>query len=208
MSWNRLWQGPGLVAALAATVVGCSSVPGSRAGAAGTASPAPAASTPVASRSAASPAARAPRCRSTQLKITLILGGAATSNVKGVIGFTNHGNAPCTLKGWPSLVAITAAGKTAAAAHAPGTYFWGTPGITTPRRVTIQPGARAEAEFKGSDLPVDSRCPPSYHRLRITPPGGTRASVISAWLPGLGGYLPACSPIQVSPVVPPIPAAS
>jgi hypothetical protein len=44
--------------------------------------------------------------------------------------------------------------------------------------------------------------PPSYRRLRTTPPGSKAATVISAWLPDLSAYLPACELPTLSPVVP------
>jgi hypothetical protein len=72
--------------------------------------------------------------------------------------------------------------------------------------VTIKPGALAEAVFTGHDVPTGARsCPPSYRHLRVTPPGDLQSVVISAWLPApsLGEYLPACSPIWITPVVPP-----
>jgi hypothetical protein len=187
--WSR-WA-VGLVAAVAAGVTGCGSVAGNAGSAADAATP----------TATASPATAHAVCQSAQLKITMIRGGVAAGNVSGRIGFTNQGTSPCTLTGWPTLVAVGAAGTTTTAARTLTTTFG--PYITVPPVVTVLPGARAEAVFAGSDIPATgSTCPPSYQRLRVKPPGGTHTTVIPAWLPDLDAYLPACSMIRVSPVVP------
>jgi hypothetical protein len=58
--------------------------------------------------------------------------------------------------------------------------------------------------FAGSDIPGagHTRCPPPYSRLRVTPPGSSRSVVLSAWLPSLDAYLPACARLSVTMVVP------
>jgi len=58
--------------------------------------------------------------------------------------------------------------------------------------------------FAGSDTATAGHtgCPPPYRRLRVTPPGSSRSVVLSAWLPTLDAYLPACSRIVVTMVVP------
>lgn len=158
---------------------------------------------PVPSPSPSAAARPVAVCAASQLGISLVDSGVATGHVGGVIGFINQGKAPCTLTGWPSLIAVTASGRTAVASHVLQTFF-GPPSIPAPPVVTLRPGHRAEAALEGIDLPLQSkRCPPSYHSLRVTPPGGAHASVISAWLPGYGRYLPACATLSVSPVVRP-----
>jgi hypothetical protein len=143
----------------------------------------------------------APVCRTSQLKITMARSGAATATVGGQIWFTSHASAPCQLTGWPTLVAVTAAGRPAAAIRRLSTMFG--PNLTRVPVVTINPAATAEAVFTGGDVPGPgaTTCPPPYRQLRITPPGNTQHTVISAWLPYLGAYLPACTPIWISPVV-------
>ncbi|HBW18181.1 MAG TPA: hypothetical protein DEH11_03795 [Actinobacteria bacterium] len=198
----------GLVAAVAAGVTGCGSVADNGGSGAGTAAPSATAAIPTTSAPAtasptatASPATADALCQNAQLKITMIRGGVAAGNVSGLIGFTNKGISPCKLTAWPTLVAVSAAGTTTTAVRTLTTTFG--PYITAPPTVTVPPGAQAEAVLAGSDVPVTgAACPPSYRRLRVTPPGGTHAAVISAWLPGLYAYLPACSMIRVSPVVP------
>jgi hypothetical protein len=70
--------------------------------------------------------------------------------------------------------------------------------------VALRHGEQADAVFTGSDVagPGTTTCPPSYRHLRVTPPGSSRSVLLSAWLPYLDAYLPACGPIEVSMVVP------
>lgn len=118
-------------------------------------------------------------------------------------GTTGPGRAPCHLTGWPALVTVTAAGTSVTAVPRLTTMF-GPYLLTASPVVTITPGAMAEAVFTVSDNPGPgaTTCPPPDHLLRVTPPGNTQPAVISAWLPYLGGYLPACTPVWISPVVP------
>lgn len=150
------------------------------------------------------PSQAAPMCRTSRLKIAIIRGGVAAGTIGGYLAFTNTGNDSCRLIGWPTVVAIAATGETSTAAKVPTTMF----GPTNPAvlRVTIRPGERADAVFTGHDVPAGSEdhCPPSYRQLKVTPPGNTQSAVIPAWLPApaLGLYMPACSPIAISQVVP------
>lgn len=127
---------------------------------------------------------------------------AAAGGTSGAyLGFRNEGDAPCQLAGWPLLVAVTATGKTASAVHVHTTMFGpANPAVSV---VTLKPGAVAYAVFTGGDNPSGSatKCPPSYRWLRVTPPGNSSSRVISAWLPYLGAYLPACTSIYVSETV-------
>ena len=150
------------------------------------------------------PSQAAPICRTSGLKITIVRGGVAAGTIGGYLAFTNTGNTPCRLVGWPTVVAITAAGETSTATHVHTTMF----GPVNPavRSVTIRSGRRADAVFTGHDIPAGTadRCPPSYRQLRVTPPGNKQSAVIPAWLPApaLGIYMPACSQIVISQVVP------
>ncbi len=197
-------QAAGLAAVVAAGVTGCTG-PVSN-GAQDTASPAPRATTVAPARSPRSPgaaslgAAAAPRCRRRQLEIRIVHGGPAAGTVGADIGFTNDGSTPCRLAGWPALMAVGPAGR--AAARRTLVVFAG-PALTRPPVVTVSPGARAVAVLAGPDAPGPgaTTCPPPYRRLRVTLPGDTRATVISAWIPS-SGDVPACGRIEISPVVP------
>lgn len=146
---------------------------------------------------APSPSAAAAACRAGQLKITLVRGGGEGGIASGDIGFANISGTPCRMSGWPALVAITAGGARQAARHVLTTEFG--PVISVVPVVTLAPGARAEAVFAASD---SSCANGSYQRLSVTAPGTSGSATISAYLPYLGTYLPACGPISVTPVVP------
>jgi len=70
--------------------------------------------------------------------------------------------------------------------------------------VTLRQGERAEAVFDVGDNPGPGKttCPPPYRHLRVTPPGNSRSVLVSAWLRSYGHYLPACTRIEVSMIVP------
>jgi hypothetical protein len=70
--------------------------------------------------------------------------------------------------------------------------------------VTLRHGGLAVAVFTGGDNPGSgkTRCGAPYRRLRVTPPGNFRSVELSAWLPYLDGYLPSCTRIEISFVVP------
>jgi hypothetical protein len=143
---------------------------------------------------------RTPVCRTSQLTITVLRGLAAGGTAAGYLGFTSHAPKPCTLHGWPAVAGITATGKTSTAIRRLTMMFG--PDVTTVPVVTLQPGALAVAVVTVADG-GPPYCPPPYRRLRVTPPGNRRPTVISAWLrPYVRGYLPACTRIWVSPVVP------
>jgi hypothetical protein len=168
---------------------------------AATASPSAATASPSATASAQA-AGHVPACQPAQLQIKMLSGGAAGPIAGGDLGFKNIGTSPCELAGWPAVTAVTAAGAAHPAGHALTTQFG--PNITAPPTVVITPGALAEAVFTGGTNPGPGQtaCPPSYRTLRVAPPGSSQSIMISAWLPGLDAYLPACTQVYVTPVVP------
>ena len=144
--------------------------------------------------------ARARTCATSQLKIRMLRSLVAAGNVGGYIGFRNRGTTPCRLRGWPILVAFDPGSRTAVRVRSTmfGPYVTGVP------VVTLRPGKLAGAAFATSDNPGPGKltCPRPYRRLRVTPPGSSQSVVLSAWLPALDAYLPACSRITVTLVVP------
>jgi uncharacterized protein DUF4232 len=195
----------GLAAAITASVTGCAQA--ALTSGPDTTPPVPTATTLTVSSSPPQPTTTAstsvagtPVCRGSQLKIRMIYGGPAAGTVGGVIGLVNEGSRPCHLAGWPAVVAVSPAGN----ARAERTLnVFGATTLTAPPVVTIKPGARAVAVLAAHDQPApgQAKCPPAYWRLLITPPGSTHTSAVSARIPNFT-YLPACTPIQVSPVVP------
>jgi hypothetical protein len=143
------------------------------------------------------------RCTTAQLKVRLINPGAAGGTAGAYIAFTNRASAPCRLTGWPTLVAI-AMGKTTTAVRRRSTMFGPRPTIKGMPVVTLGHGRRADAVLTVGDNPGPGQtaCPPPYRRLRVTPPGNSRSVLLSAWLSGFGHFLPSCTAIEISFVVP------
>ena len=114
----------------------------------------------------------------------------------GDLTFTNSGSTSCQLAGWPQLVGVTAGGTSNAAVQVHSTQF-GPFGGGTAGSVTLPAGATAAVAF----IVGANNCSDTYQTLRVTPPGDTQSVEISAWLPQVNTYLPACAPISVSPLV-------
>jgi hypothetical protein len=143
-------------------------------------------------------------CITSHLEIRLIHSGAAAGTVGGYIAFTNRADTPCRLTGWPTLVARAASGKTTVAVHRRTTMFGPRPTIKGVPVVTLASGRRADAVFTAGDNPRPGHrsCPPPYRSLRVMPPGNSRGVLLSAWLPNFAQFLPSCTNIEISFVVP------
>jgi len=133
--------------------------------------------------------------------VSITNSGALGGQAGGYLRFTNDGGVACQMIGWPVVVAVTAAGKATTLRHAQSTMY-GAWQVPSPLPVVrLQPGASAYAVVAATDRPAGSAasCPAPYVRLRVRPPGGSGGVVVSAWLPGAGSYLPACTSISGSP---------
>jgi hypothetical protein len=143
-------------------------------------------------------------CRSSQLTVTMGHSFAGLAHAGANIRFTNHSNRTCRLHGWPTLSFQTTPPH---ATHAQagdwlGSSFADVTSVGAPT-VILKPGQKADAIFKGPDGPTNNTtCPPSFRTVRVTPPGDTRSTTISAWISYLGHFMPACGQIHVSPVPP------
>jgi hypothetical protein len=140
-------------------------------------------------------------CAASQLKIGLTDTGAVAGQAGGYLEFGNDASTPCRITGWPAVTGLTAAGQATPLRRAQSTMF-GAWRLVTPLPVlTLRPGQAAYAVVAADDLPAGSSpsCPPSYVRLRVSPPGSSASVVISAWLPGARSYLPACASASGSP---------
>jgi hypothetical protein len=186
---------PPSTAASAATSPSASSAPSAGSSATVTAAPSSPASTATAA------AGHAPLCSTGNLKVSVVRGGAATGAAEGQIGFTNLGSAPCQLTGYPAVAGVTAAGGQTLAGHLLTTEFG--PNITSIPVVTLDPKATAIAVVTGNS--VAGTCASgtirTFRNLIVTPPGNADSVTLSAWLPSLAEYLPACGSINVTPVV-------
>jgi hypothetical protein len=126
-------------------------------------------------------------------------GWAATGEVGGYLRFANKGPAPCQLRGWPTVVAVTLAGKTVVAARAlHGTMFGAWQYAPPLPELRLRPGAAAYAALAAGDHSGASanRCP-SARLLRVSPPGGFGYVTLSAWLYGRV-YVPVCTSVDGS----------
>jgi hypothetical protein len=85
-----------------------------------------------------------------------------------------------------------------------GPYVGGTgPYVRGVPVVRLRHGQTAVAAFTAGDHGLTSApCPPPYRQLHVTPPGNTDSVVLSAWIAYYGQYLPACTRIEESMVVP------
>jgi hypothetical protein len=139
-------------------------------------------------------------CRTSELSIRMVHSMAGLGRSGGTLALTNPSASACELHGWPKPVPVTAAGHAVVARDVPGgsvgTELRGTP------TVVIQPRQTAYTVFEGHDGSRSGRpCPPPFHVLKITPPRNAHSVAISAWIPYLDAYLPACGRIRVSPVM-------
>jgi hypothetical protein len=110
----------------------------------------------------------------------------AAGHVYVPILFRATGGEPCTLRGYPTIVAVDAAGDVVArAGRAPG------PPVGT---VVLRRGRVASALVAAVNVPGDTPCPPEAVALLVTPPGARTAVRVPV-------RLPACAGMTVGPVV-------
>ena len=163
-----------------------------------------------ATSSAASPAgtAKSPEspstvgaCVTSELKISLTDSSALAGQAGGYLKFTNQSQTSCRMSGWPVVVALTAAGTATPLRHAQSTMFGAWHYTAPPPVVTLKPGDSAYAVVEADNQPVGNNadCPAPYVRLRVSAPGDSGNVTVSAWLPGAGSYLPACTSASGSP---------
>ena len=175
------------------TACGSQAAPGTAASATTTAS---ATATP----GTASPAS-GEACATSQLKVSLSNTGALAGQAGGYLKFTNQSQTSCRMSGWPVVVALTAAGTATPLRHAQSTMFGAWHYTAPPPVVTLKPGDSAYAVVEADNQPVGNNagCPAPYVRLRVSAPGDSGNVTVSAWLPGAGSYLPACTSASGSP---------
>jgi Protein of unknown function (DUF4232) len=188
-------------AACGLTLAACGSVNDSPGGAYG--GTAPVSPTPVASAAASgsSSSGRVDACVTSQLKVAITHTGALAGQAGGYLRFTNDGAAPCRIGGWPVVTGLTAAGQATILRHAQSTMFGAWHYAPPLPLMTLRPGDSAYAVVAADDQPAGAQahCPAPYVRLRVTPPGNSHGALVSAWLPGAGSYLPACTSASGSP---------
>jgi len=140
-------------------------------------------------------------CPGSALSIRLIHGGAAGPTAGGELSFTNRGNRRCILSGWPYVVGLQAMGASSRAVSVRTSQFG--PFVSGIPNVVVKPGGHADAIFTaGTESSTGRSCGKPYRSLIVRAPASSKRVVLSAWIAGLGAYLPACTHIYVSMVVP------
>jgi Domain of unknown function (DUF4232) len=130
-----------------------------------------------------------PRCVTGALGIRLGQPGAAAGNRYLPIVFTNTSGKACTLYGYPGVSLLDAAGKQIGA---PASREAG----STPKLVTVAPGASASAAVHTAAQGVAPSCGPTSTQIRVYVPDERTAVALTAALADCGGVF------SVLPVVP------
>jgi hypothetical protein len=144
-------------------------------------------------------------CMPSRLTIRLTHSGAVAMRAGAYIQFKNDGPGECRLDGWPAVVAQSVTGRLVKAVPVRATMIGGwVDSSAQPPTVELRVGASAYSVVEAGDSPMApaTSCPSPYRTLRINPPGDSASVVISAWLSTYKHYLPACSSVNVSAVVP------
>ncbi len=142
-------------------------------------------------------------CQAAHVAITLTDTGGAGPTIGGFMRFKNDGRNPCRLQGWPKVTAVSATGRTMVAERHRTTPLGPFRVFTQAPRLIVRPGQSAFAALVGSDVGPHLQCPSPYHTLSVRLPGSSSTVTLSAWLPGLHSDLLACTPLQVSMILPP-----
>jgi Protein of unknown function (DUF4232) len=144
---------------------------------------------------APSSASAVSECATSQLRISLIDTGALAGQAGGYLKFTNDTGATCRMSGWPSVTGLTATGQVTLLRRMPSSMFGAWHYTAPPAVLVLKPGDSGYAVVAADDKPAGdaTRCPASYVRLKVSPPGDPESVTISAWLPGAATYLPGCT---------------
>jgi len=146
----------------------------------------------------AGPRIIAPACSA--LAVSAGQGGAAAGNAGFPISFRNIGNHPCSLSGYPTVLATDSnTGRTVTARHSPSGYLGGTD-LPLPPYV-LAPGDRVSVLVEGTDNPVGnaSTCSTlndirvvvghrSIHTRQVLQ--NCTGMQVHRYVPGLTGYPP------------------
>jgi len=122
------------------------------------------------------------------------------------LGFVNVSTSTCTLKGWPMVALLNAAGTRAAQAT-PSAIAPGNPSASS---VTLAPGATAEALVSGSNGSSVNQACPTYPWFTVTPPGLAHSvppgqsleTRVAVGLPFSTTGFSVCGTVVISPVGP------
>ena len=154
------------------------------------------------SRVTSQPGTHVQRCVSTQLAVALGHGGVAMGHIGQVVSFENVSTKTCTLKGYPGVEMLDAAGHPIRTEVTDGPSY--TVASLPERAVTLTPGSKASFDLGYSDATGygTAVCPTSA-QVKITPPNASQPITVSWRIQPYGGSTIAqlqCGQIAVSPV--------
>jgi hypothetical protein len=121
-------------------------------------------------------------------------GGAGHSSTALLL--RNNGSAPCSVHGYPAVIALDPAGRTVAEARQTTSGYMGGLSSGQPPAISLAPGQAASALFETLNANSDGTACQPFAVLRVTPPVPQSEPVTVTW--GLAG----CADPQIHPVVP------
>lgn len=147
--------------------------------------------------SSAAPPGAPKACTSAQLAITLGERQQVMAQPAIAVIFTNTGDAPCTLHGYPGVAGLDAGGHQITQAYRIQQVYEGGASTDAPTLVTLSSGVVASALIGGGANPIngESACPADYAAVLVTPPGATGPTKLPV-------DFPSCSGLAVTPVIP------
>lgn len=114
------------------------------------------------------------------------------------IHFINTGTRACTMRGYPGLAVLNAAGRQVyQAVRRPSGFVGGMTKTGVPPLITLNPGAEATATLQGALVgPTGANCP-AYQTVLITPPNSTASASVRLVHP-----VSTCQAPEITPSLP------
>jgi hypothetical protein len=136
-------------------------------------------------------------CTSAQLSITLGERQQVMAQPAIAIIFTNTGDAPCTLYGYPRVAGLNTDGHPTTQAYRIQQVYEGGASTDAPTPVTLTSGGPVSALIGGGANPLNGQtaCPADYAAVLVTPPGATSPTKLQV-------DFPSCSGLEITPLVP------
>lgn len=138
-----------------------------------------------------------PECVKADVTVSESGSDAAAGHRRVVLVFTNHGSRTCTMRGYPGVAGLNAAGKQVAqATRTLAGYMGGLAGGNHPSTVVLAPGASASATVEALAFNAKDGTPcTAWAGLLVTVPDDVVSTHVG-W--GNDG----CSGLEIHPVVP------
>jgi hypothetical protein len=145
----------------------------------------------------AAPSGAPKACTSAQLSITLGERQQVMAQPAIAVMFTDTGDAPCTLYGYPGVAGLDTGGRQITQAYRIQQVYEGGSSTDAPTRVTLARGGQASALIGGGANPIngETACPADYAAVVVTPPGTSAPTKLPL-------DFPSCAGLAVTPVVP------